>query len=391
MSVSPPVVSSTPEMPPPQALPYHHGTPNLFWGFECSSGLCHRCQLFVKSLLPVNAQKFTSRWSIVNRQQSFYNNPGSRLWTYNSHLNSQRDSLRKTATSGCELCSLFLFIWEQVSLQGSTAHSYKLAVRDGHYSKFYMCFCKPSSVSDDDLEALTPQSLILRKFHIFRRNGSESDFRFFRALSEAGRAAFPELKHLDLEANLRYDSGEAIDRARTWLRDCKENHSECRRLPAPLPKRVLDLAQAASVDRVFLSETNGAVSEYATLSYSWGKSLPLTMRTSDIKEHQNGIPLEEIPRTLRDAVRITRFLGIRYLWIDALCIVQDDKADWATQAALMTDVYEGSSICISASSAEDCDTGFAKLENAHARIGWSPWRAFIIQPEAWFGSAVLPK
>ena len=240
-------------MPPSQKFPYY-SSPNRFSGFEHSSDLCHDCQLFVQSLLPSDAQNFTSRWSIVNRLQSIRHDRRSRLWTYNTHLNGQRDSLRETTTSGCELCSLFLLTWEQVSLQGSIAQNYNFAARDGRYFKFYICFCEPSSLSDGDLEGLHLQSLKVRKFHVFRRNGSESDFRFFRALSEAMRDVSPEFRHADVEANLHGDSEEAIDRARSWFRNCKNKHSKCLRLPAPLPKRVLDLAQAASSDHIFLSE-----------------------------------------------------------------------------------------------------------------------------------------
>ena len=254
-------------MPPLQEYPYY-SDPNRFSGFEHSSDLCHECQLFVQSLLPSDEQKFTSRWSIVNRQQSIEHDPRLRLWTYNSHLNGQQDSLQKSAASGCELCSVFWLIWEQLCLQGSNAQSYQIAARDGYYFKFYICFCEPSSLSDDDLEFLQLQSLKVRKLHIFRRNGSESDFRFFRASSEAMRELFPELRHADVEANNHGDSEEAIDRARSWFRNCKEKHSNCQRLPAPLPKRILDIAHAASLDRVFLSEKKGQVSEYATLSYS---------------------------------------------------------------------------------------------------------------------------
>ena len=253
-------------MRPSQELPYVDPR-NLFSGFEhstTSSGLCHECQSFVQSLFPANEQKFTKRWSIVNRQQSIQHNPRLRLWTYDLPLKGQHISLQNFSANACELCSLLLLTWKQVREQGSTASTYQIAARDGWYFKFYMCFCEPSSISDDDLDVFDHQGLKICEFHIFRRIGSVSDFRFFKALSEAGHEVFPELTDAHVEANLHCDSEEAIDRARTWFRNCKQHHSKCRRLPATLPKRVLDLARPASRDGVFLSEINGAVSEYAT-------------------------------------------------------------------------------------------------------------------------------
>ena len=132
---------------------------------------------------------------------------------------------------------------------------------------------------------------------------------------------------------------------------------------------MLDLALKASTGVVTLYESKNEIVEYATLSYSWGTSLPIKTTSSNIEQHRNGLSIESLPRTLRDAVRIAQLLDFRYLWIDALCIIQDDAADWAVQAALMTDIYEGSALCISALSAKDCNSGFLILPNVLAKVG----------------------
>ncbi|KAJ9621601.1 hypothetical protein H2203_007088 [Taxawa tesnikishii (nom. ined.)] len=67
--------------------------------------------------------------------------------------------------------------------------------------------------------------------------------------------------------------------------------------------------------------------------------------------------MNELPETFRDAIQITRALGIRYLWIDALCIVQGDKEDWTREAAAMAAVYGSSRVTISALDSEDSMKG----------------------------------
>lgn len=92
---------------------------------------------------------------------------------------------------------------------------------------------------------------------------------------------------------------------------------------------------------------------YATLSHSWGNHVQIQTTTDTKPEFEACISEELLTRTFRDAVAITRSLGIRYLWIDSLCIVQNDPEDWQTEALEMKDIYAGSAINIAASEATD--------------------------------------
>jgi hypothetical protein len=69
------------------------------------------------------------------------------------------------------------------------------------------------------------------------------------------------------------------------------------------------------------------------------------------------IPIEKLTRTFTDAISITRELGIDYLWIDSLCIIQDSNHDWEAESALMSSVYSGSKINIAAAAARDGSDG----------------------------------
>jgi hypothetical protein len=73
--------------------------------------------------------------------------------------------------------------------------------------------------------------------------------------------------------------------------------------------------------------------------------------------HAQEIPYQLLPQTLQDAITLTRQLGIQYIWIDALCIVQDDHAEWEVESSKMRDIYSGSSLTIAASDAADASEG----------------------------------
>ena len=89
--------------------------------------------------------------------------------------------------------------------------------------------------------------------------------------------------------------------------------------------------------------------KYNTLSYCWGVSQPVTLSTTNIDRFLKGIAIEELPRTIADAIVVTRAMGVPYLWIDALCIIQDSTNDWETESKMMDDVYGGSYCNLAAS------------------------------------------
>jgi hypothetical protein len=96
--------------------------------------------------------------------------------------------------------------------------------------------------------------------------------------------------------------------------------------------------------------------KYTTLSHCWGPNTSKPrMMTTKLTEamYMQSIPTDELPRTFRDAIRITRLLQVRYLWIDSLCIVQDDTADWQVEAGNMSSVFQGSYLTIAATSSSD--------------------------------------
>ncbi|RYP09646.1 hypothetical protein DL764_001188 [Monosporascus ibericus] len=150
-------------------------------------------------------------------------------------------------------------------------------------------------------------------------------------------------------------SEETLNCAKTWLESCREWHRRCRLEETPhLPTLVLDVSQP----NPRLLRTRGLAAPYAALSHRWGSSQPLCTLKSNIANHTRGLAIETVPRTFQDAIRVTRHLRIRYLWIDSLCIVQDDGDDWAREAARMAAYYTGAEVVIAASASTGCTEGF---------------------------------
>lgn len=99
-----------------------------------------------------------------------------------------------------------------------------------------------------------------------------------------------------------------------------------------------------------LIETHGMKGEYASLSYCWGVSKTQAGQTkkSNLSNHLQQIPLSTLPSTVVDTIRLCHKLGLQYLWIDRLCIIQDDRDDWKREASKMCDIYSKATLTISA-------------------------------------------
>ncbi|KAF4537402.1 uncharacterized protein LTHEOB_1593 [Lasiodiplodia theobromae] len=146
--------------------------------------------------------------------------------------------------------------------------------------------------------------------------------------------------------------------------------SEDRRTGTSLPPRLLYVG--ASSTTVLLKEfgPDEPLLDYVTLSYRWGSPSNASHVVQTTKETlsahlSTGIEIDSLPKTIRDAVDITRRLGISYLWIDRLCIVQDDEEDWVRESSRMCDIYASSTLTISADDAEDDDAGIYGEQRNH--------------------------
>ncbi|KAK8220689.1 heterokaryon incompatibility protein-domain-containing protein [Phyllosticta capitalensis] len=144
---------------------------------------------------------------------------------------------------------------------------------------------------------------------------------------------------------------------RGWVDDCvnrRKGHDKCERKKSVLPTRVIDVQ--SNPPKVVVS--NGISESYVALSHCWGGLIETRLLDETFSAFtRNGIPEEKLPPTFRDAIFVVRQLNIRWIWIDALCIIQDDANDWDKEAKLMGNVYEGAVFVLSAYSTPGSKAG----------------------------------
>jgi hypothetical protein len=119
----------------------------------------------------------------------------------------------------------------------------------------------------------------------------------------------------------------------------------------PLDFRVLDVEE----ERLVKLPTG---KQHVALSYVWGapESAGPTTVLANVGAYENKVPTDSLPRTLRDAMKACRHLGQRYLWIDRLCIVQDDARSKMEQIAAMGRIYRSAALVIIASAGQDANS-----------------------------------
>lgn len=152
---------------------------------------------------------------------------------------------------------------------------------------------------------------------------------------------------------------------RRWMGMCATKHQTCRgyleRVPE-LPTRVLDISSdlaTGEVTGVRLVEPRGCKEQYACLSYCWGQSGQASKTiTTNLGQHLKSIPLDGLPKTITDSLKLSCKLGFRYIWVDSLCIIQDDHDDWLKEASNMAEIYSSSNLTLAIHLCEDSSESF---------------------------------
>ncbi|KAF5875668.1 putative het domain protein pin-c1 protein [Botrytis fragariae] len=105
------------------------------------------------------------------------------------------------------------------------------------------------------------------------------------------------------------------------------------------------------------ASTHDQKDDYIALSYCWGGSQSFTTTTSTLEDCLRGFDSDDLPLTFRDTIFIARSIGIRYVWIDALCIIQDSEVDKAREIERMGEIYKNATVTISAAGATSVNGG----------------------------------
>jgi hypothetical protein len=159
-------------------------------------------------------------------------------------------------------------------------------------------------------------------------------------------------------------SDELVQMLKDWITTCETDHGNCA-LPTEvnLPSRLLEIGDSEEghlkirlVDA--LPEHRG---RYITLSHCWGPNPELSGLTrtlrSNVDDYYKDLPMDLLSRTFQDAVTITKRLGAAHLWIDSLCIIQEDAKDWESESIKMADIYAYSLVTIAATGTQSSGDG----------------------------------
>ncbi|OCK92266.1 HET-domain-containing protein, partial [Cenococcum geophilum 1.58] len=140
---------------------------------------------------------------------------------------------------------------------------------------------------------------------------------------------------------------------------CRCQHPSCAIIQEPLlPKRTLYLERLNNGDIcVKLRKHKNERDRYIALSHCWGSSPACTTTSKNIKAYQQSVPWEALPTTFRDAIIFTLELEVHHLWVDSLCIIQENAKDWEVESSRMADVYQNAYLTLAATAASNGSEG----------------------------------
>ncbi|RWA12245.1 hypothetical protein EKO27_g2852 [Xylaria grammica] len=151
-----------------------------------------------------------------------------------------------------------------------------------------------------------------------------------------------------------------------WLLHCLTQHPACIRAEGPLPNlpsRVIDVGPPDGSQELVLRPGDGLQGRYIALTHRWGDSVTVKTTKKNLPERLKGMKFECLTKVMQDAVSVTRKLGIRYLWVDAICIIQDSHSDWSVEACDMARIYRNALLTIAAAVSAEHSDGFFTERN----------------------------
>lgn len=135
-------------------------------------------------------------------------------------------------------------------------------------------------------------------------------------------------------------SKEGIKVMKMFIDDCTHHHGQTCSLDSstPLPTRVLDVGDPNTRTAPFLFQSRGAFGSYLALSYCWGGVSRHQTTKANFRQRTKHIEYDTLPRTIKDAIKVTRALGFQYIWIDSLCVIQGEYSPGEPSDQLYVDM-----------------------------------------------------
>ena len=333
---------------------------------------CDLCFRFLEDYLSRQAYQYpASRWMYLE----FGTDSTERRYVFR-HYSTLR-ALQQSSRNGCQLCNVIVhspnpsrtlpmvLASRDLGSDGRTGYNAPGELDLDEFSEFLVrpLDKSPTSIGPKDYE-----------YQFVLANDEEECLQIRRNIGD-GRSpvCWP---------SNRTDSPVCFNRVKAWLSTCTQKHEKCPRPSLPQPKRLLDLAHPKlSQDSIRLTDSSDlAKASYVALSYKWGNINDHETASINLAKRLTKIPITDLPAVIRDAVYVTRECDIRFMWVDALCICQDDKEEWNKESNAMADVYGGSIFTISALSSSNVHDGFLRdrsfqtIQIGTASVSYGSWQ-----------------
>lgn len=188
-----------------------------------------------------------------------------------------------------------------------------------------------------------------------------------------------------------------LQSAKEWLLTCRNGHVGCSNSASSdkhvRPTRLIEVGSQVGerMPRLYIPSQDTRDIEYAALSYVWGGDHADFTKTtaSNLNDMRRQLPCNKLPKTVQDAIIITRGLGLKYLWVDALCILQKEKIndvqhmeDWSIEAARFASYYQNAVLTIAATGSESSSRG---LFLERPSLEFNPEPVAVLQKSYWTG------
>ncbi|VUC37104.1 unnamed protein product [Clonostachys rosea] len=288
---------------------------------DVSKGFCSRCRYLL------------NHWPDLDSRTD---------WEYAVGQTYSTEEIEASSRSGCNMCS---FLWSRLLLSNRLYNFRRVEARLAALDRPNRCSLSIQNWGKSSKSQLIWLNLPgVQDTHCNNTSANVVQFQSNR---------------LQITSKCWEEPLDPIELAKSWISQCRDSHQDCRPVwKREGPRRLIGIAD--DTVRLVESDSWDEIPEYATLSYSWGR-VPFTKLTREtFSSFLQEIPLESLPQTFQDAIRLARALGLSFIWIDALCIIQDSEGhtDWLTESGRMNLIYGGSQVTFSASSAQDAFQGF---------------------------------
>ncbi|KAH6616574.1 heterokaryon incompatibility protein-domain-containing protein [Boeremia exigua] len=322
-----------------------------------------------------------------------------RIHRYHVTWHPDARSLSDSIHSGCELCSN---VWDELNARGLVGQREptELLLRQ---AKFTVDLVErvPNDTNHEEikwsLEMVVNDAISNRKtlvgVHHFRASERPAPDQSLPPLENRTNDPEPSTRDLSL--------------AKQWLSQCRSNHERCQPIvdkEFEWPTRLIELWKDGNTTKARLVERDeiSAMVPYVTLSHRWGAGAMYTLENDRLSQFKEQIDVEQLAQTFRDAFDVVLQMGLSYIWIDSLCIIQNSKADWKAECQKMAGVYANAALTIAATASTSSETGlfvkkraknpailrvFVDIKRADARHGNRPEGIrgyyYLVHEHAW--------